>query len=288
MTLCIAEKRGDLVTFVSDSRISFSDGNFIDFGVKIFRLPVVIRSAICSETGQSELLYDHALGICVIGSSLNSYLVKETVFEILQNLQYVGFSAEFSMESFCKIIARVYEKFSRDICSIFDKKGIAQLVVGGFCPDSKCVRVFHFELDDTSFPVTAKVTEILKEAGVQFFGSGAKRANEIYSLNPTDCFHILRDVIHDSTISSVGGPLQSGVFEERQFRIKGVQDYLLSEFGMFEYHHSLRGINLYDKEFEQFNLGFHVSYEFLAPFRRDMKQQISERFPLHGAENGRG
>ncbi|MEI8356248.1 MAG: hypothetical protein WCG31_09200, partial [Deltaproteobacteria bacterium] len=95
MTLCIAEKRSGLVRFVSDSRISLNE-NYIDFGVKIFKLPVVIRSATCSETSRSELLYSHTLGICVIGSTLNSYLVKETVFEILQNLQYAGFTVEFS------------------------------------------------------------------------------------------------------------------------------------------------------------------------------------------------
>ena len=277
MTLCIAEKRGNAIYFVSDSRIAF-EHNHIDFGVKIFKLPVVVRSATSSVTGTSELLYNHTLGLCVIGSTVNSYLVKETVFEILQNLQYCGIIVDFSMESFCKIITKIYEKFSRDICNIMDRRGIAQLVLGGYCPELNRIRMFHFELEDSSHPITAKVSEILEEPGMKFFGSGAKKAKEFFAAEPNNCFHILRSVINDPAITSVGGPIQTGIFEGNDFEIKGVEDYLLTQHGMFEYRHSLRGINLYTEQFEQLELGFHVSYNFLAPFGNDLRKATSDRF----------
>ena len=81
MTLCIAEKAGQTITFAADSRIGLGDEGHVDIGVKILTVPVVVRSP-SNGAGYSSELYNHTLGLGIVGSALNSYLVKRLLSRI--------------------------------------------------------------------------------------------------------------------------------------------------------------------------------------------------------------
>lgn len=273
MTLCIAEKKGGTITFAADSRITLGDKGHVDFGVKVLKIPVVVRSA-STEAGDSVEIYNHTLGLCVVGSALNSYLVKETVAEVLQNLQFCGFKPDFSFETLCRYVRKIFERFSRDLCScVGENNGKAALVLGGYCPATKTVRIFQFNLEKDfcrDIPMVATMTEILTVPGIEFYGSGSDKAKELFGGGNTNCFHILKAVIEDENVPGVGGSIQTGIFDSKDFKIKVIEDYLLADDGIFEMRHALRGINLYDKEFVD-NAGLVLSYEFLSPFQKEMR-----------------
>lgn len=274
MTLVIAHKTGKQISLSSDSRITFGTAGHIDYGIKIFTVPVKIYSPTRAETNTSDIVYDYKLGLAIVGSAMNSYTVKESVFEILQNLQYIPGYSDLSMDGIASIVFKVFNKTTLDFGQLMQKNGISILVLTGLCPISAKIRVFKFYCDITNYPIEPSYEEILKDDGVEFFGSGKTEAEIIYKDNPAlSPLHIIRQVIKEGEVETVGGGLQYGEFEYNNFRIFGVEDYSLNTDGTFkEYLYTLRGINLYKDEFESWDEGFHIAYSFIRPFEREIQQ----------------
>ncbi|MCM0084523.1 hypothetical protein L4X63_23385 [Geomonas sp. Red32] len=269
MTLCIAAKIGDTITFAADSRLTFGDNGHVDFAVKVLRVPVVVTSAL-GPSGSPQEIYKHDLGLCIVGNAINSYLVKETVSEVLQHLQYYDFQPTFSLEVLCNYVKKIYEKFSLDLGQVLNNWK-AVLIIGGYCPQTERDRAFVFDFATDycrEVPSFATMTEILTDNDIKFYGSGAEKAEELYACGTTDPYHILKAVIDDQGVPGVGGAIQSGRFEGGNFKMKVIEEYLLSGLGLFSFRHALRGINLYQKELGE-STGFKVDYELLFPFRRE-------------------
>lgn len=90
--------------------------------------------------------------------------------------------------------------------------------------------------------------------------------------------HIIRQVIKDGKVNSVGGGLQYGEFFINDFKVFGIEDYLLNEDGSFkEYLYTLRGLNLYKDEFERNYDEFHIAYTFKRPFEEEIQQIIRQQ-----------
>lgn len=280
MTLVIARRLNNQISLSSDSRISFGNAGHIDYGIKIFTVPVKIYSPTSSETNITNLDYNYKLGLAVVGSAINAYTVKESVYEILQNLQYLPGYTDLSMEGISSLVFKVFEKTTLDLGDIIQQHGICELILQGYCPIENKIRIFKFSCDTSNYPIQPFFEEILNDNGIEFFGSGKTEAENIYtndnSLSP---LHIIRKVIKDANIESVGGGLQYGEFVINNFKIFGVEDYQLNNDGTFkEYLYTLRGINLYKDEFERQDDGFHVAYQFKRPFEKEIndiwKKQI--------------
>lgn len=280
MTLVIARKNIDgQVILSSDSRISFSDSEYIDYGVKIFRISTKIYSPTDHETKQQKLVYDQTLGLAITGSAVNAYTVKEILVEMLQNLQYAPGYTDFSLEGIAKLIRKVLSMTNTDLGAIMNKRGLSQLILSGYCPNTLNIRTFKFEFDYTSYPVKTDYKEILSDPGVEFFGSGKTEAELLYkennSLSP---YHIIKRVIKEAKVPTVGGGIQAGEFENNNFKILGIEDYSVDESGYFEdYLLTLRGITLYKNEFETGMDEFHISNTFLQPFEKDIDDLIKKK-----------
>ncbi|PZR10352.1 MAG: hypothetical protein DI539_21240 [Flavobacterium psychrophilum] len=271
MTLVIARKIKNVISFSSDSRIKFGDQGFIDFGIKIFPIPVKIYSPTDKATGKTDLDYDYNLGLAVVGSSINAYTIKDSVTEILQNIQHVPGYTDLSMDGISKLVFKIFEMSTKELMAILQKQGLCQLILGGYCPIKKRIRVFLFSIDDSTLPVTPIFSEILQEDDTLFFGSGKTLAEQIYLSGTKGSLHIIREVIKGGKIDSVGGGLQYGEFDGNQFRVYGVTDYARYDDGSFkEYLYTLRGINLYKDEFERESDGFHIAYSFKTPFENEI------------------
>ena len=272
MTLVIAHRLKNHISLSSDSRISFGTAGHIDYGIKIFSVPVKIYSPTSSETNITNLDYDYKLGLAVVGSAINAYTVKESVYEILQHLQYLPGYTDLSMEGIAGLVFKVFKKTTLDLGDIIQANGICELILAGYCPIQNKVRIFKFSCDTSTYPIRPFHEEILIADGIEFFGSGKTEANDIYTqhinLSP---LHIIKQVIKDGNVETVGGGLQYGEFVINNFTIYGVENYELNDDGTFkEYLYTLRGINLYKDEFERDEDGFHVAYKFKRPFEQEI------------------
>ncbi len=273
MTLVIANRLKNHISLSSDSRISFGAAGHIDYGIKIFTVPISIYSPTSFKTNITNLDYNYKLGLAVVGSAINAYTVKESVFEILQNLQYIPGYTDLSMKGIADLVFKVFNKTTLDLGNIIQQSGICELILTGYCPEKNALRVYEFFCDTSTYPIRPGYKEILISDGMEFFGSGATEAENIYHLNnKLSPFHIVRQVINEGKVNTVGGGIQYGEFVSNNFKVYGVEDYLLNGDGSFkEYIYTLRGINLYRDEFECGDDGFHIAYSFKRPFEEEIK-----------------
>lgn len=271
MTLCIARKINGVPHFASDSRFSFGNDEYIDFGIKVFSVPVKIY-APSLESGITELYKSFTIGMCVAGSTTNAYLVKEAIYEILQYLQFAPGYTDCSMIGICEVIKKVFQKTSRDICAILRNHGISGIMITGNCPETNTFRTFKFTLDTTNYPIQSEYEEILTDDGIEFMGSGEKIAQELHEANPNwNSLKIIKEAINSNKDSGIGGGLQYGEYNiNRDFIIRGVQDYELDENGYPQYKMMLRGVELYKDEFKAGDSDFHIAYSFLTPFQSEI------------------
>ncbi|MFW5700114.1 MAG: hypothetical protein ACOCWM_00355 [Cyclobacteriaceae bacterium] len=282
MTLVIAHRLSNHISLTSDSRISFGAAGHIDYGIKVFSVPVSIYSPTSSETKITTLDYNYKLGLAVVGSAINAYTIKDSVCEILQNLQYIPDYTDLSMNGIAKLVFKVFNKTTLDFGDLIQKNGICELILTGYCPEKNGLRAFKFFCDTSIYPIRPDYEEILVNDGIEFFGSGSTEAQNIYKTTPSlGPLHIVRQVIKEGKINAVGGGLQYGEFVFNNFKVFGVEDYLLNDDGSFkEYLYTLRGINLYKDEFERGDDGFHVAYKFKRPFEKEIndiwKRQLGD------------
>jgi hypothetical protein len=273
MTLVIAHRLNNHISLSSDSRISFGTAVHFDYGIKVFSVPVKIYSPTSSETNITNLDYDYKLGLAVVGSAINAYTVKESVYEILQHLQYLPGYTDLSMEGIAGLVFKVFKKTTLDLGDIIQANGICELILAGYCPIQNKVRIYKFSCDTSTYPIRPFHEEILIANGIEFFGRGKTEANNIHTQNINlSPLHIIRQVINDGRVATVGGGLQYGEFVINNFTIYGVENYELNDDGTFKEHlYTLRGINLYKDEFERGNDGFHIAYKFKRPFEQEIK-----------------
>jgi hypothetical protein len=274
MTLCLAWKTNGHVHLASDSRISFGDDRYVDIAIKVFSIPVNIYSAIDAQTRRQTLAYNHILGMCFSGSTTNAYLVKESINEVLQHLQYTP-DIELSMLNIGQLIAQFHEHTSRIICEQIGNRGIAEFILSGYCLATNRIRVFKYLINTSSFPIRVVLSEILAQDGIEYMGSGVRQARHIFEQSPNmSKFSLIKQIINDSTIPSVGGNIQYGKFNDNDFQIYGVLDYENEPNGQLRTRFNLRGTELYK---EDFRAPFHIDYPFISPFQREIDDALSRR-----------
>lgn len=277
MTLCIAWKYLNKIHFASDTRITFGRDRYTDIGIKIFSIPVKIFSETNKETGQSSLDYDHTIGMCIAGSLYNAYIVKESVYEVLQHLQYITHFTNISMDGISKVIFKFYEHISSKLILNVGRDAIAELFLGGYCSFENKIKIYKYAFNPADSIFSCE--EILSNDGIELLGSGSVKANEILADNQNiNRFKLLKEVINDTNVSSVGGNIQYGTFKKNDFLVKGVQDYELDSNGHVKIKMILRGTDLYEGEFTYENLGgYHISYPIILPFESDIMEAMRSR-----------
>lgn len=274
MTLCLAWKTSGNIHFASDSRITIKKPNVnkhIDVGIKLFSVPVKIKSPINDDTGKQTLDYDHSIGICFAGYTTNAYILKETVYEVLQRLQTTTHN-ELSMEDIAKVIVKFYEHISRKLGEELYEDSLTEFFLTGFCPKNKVLKTYKFEIEEAVHPLRAIYNEILVNKEIEFLGSGRVAAEKLIHENPNrDPLKLLRTVCQDENIPSVGGNIQYGDFNRNNdFRILGVDDYEIIDGNLLKRKLLLRGTQLYEGDLA-FNFNdLHISYTFIQPFEQEI------------------
>jgi hypothetical protein len=275
MTLIIANRFGSSISLCSDSRISFKDEKMYDNGIKIFSVPVKIYSAQKTREDLRTLDFDYKIGLGIVGSTFNSYTIKESIYEMLQNLEYKRGIDEISLDSIVKLVFKVYNTISIDIENILGPSARCEILLVGHCPKKNRNQIFRFFWDtENLYEPTFK--EILKgELEIDFFGSGANIAKEVYRKNPNaSSFKVIKMVVDNENVMDVGGDLQYGVIQRKNFEVRGIIYDEQNADGSFKrLVYKLRGINMDKGDFQNPDDELFVSYTYSNPFNDEMVEK---------------
>ncbi len=138
--------------------------------------------------------------------------------------------------------------------------------------------MFSLSIESKDSQYQPKQEELFINKDIYFTGSGKIKAEEIYvndnTLNP---LKIIKKIVIEKSVDTVGGGLQYGEFNGNEFKIYGILDYSVDSNGNFKnYLFSLWGINLYTNEFEEDTNGLHISFSFKEPFKKEIENLIKK------------
>lgn len=226
MTLVIINKYDKKMSFSADTRISFGEQGFFDKTIKIFRVPCRIKGLSTSVETISKYEFEYDYGLSVVGNTINAFTIKDSISELLFNIQYISNISDKSIIGISELVLKVYEKVSIEICSLLRKTGICEIILGGFCIVEKKIRIIRFYPKLESNLQTFHFEEILKSDGQEMYGSGKSLAIKIFDKNrQLSPLKIIKKVIEDTTVNSVGGSVQQGIFgADNNFHILAIND----------------------------------------------------------------
>jgi hypothetical protein len=266
MTLVIVQKRKSEISICSDSRFNYKSAGTFDFGIKVSSIKVQIFSPY-DEQGNRTLDYDHKIGVGVTGSTTAAYTIKEYVSEALMNLQHTPGYTDFSFEGISNFVLKFYKKICSELTTLFRKDGLCQVILVGYCPLEDKVRTFLLDTDLSDYPIKFTSTEILKDDGIEFYGSGKSEAKKVIELYPHySPLNILRRVIFEGRVPSVGGGLQHGSISHKDFYIQGLMVESPTNVNPNHCDFMLWGISHYEGEFEEDENGFLLNMSFIMEY----------------------
>jgi hypothetical protein len=280
MTLCIAWKDKQFISFSSDSRLSIDDDKHTDIGIKVMSIPVRIDNPFPEGGGPGSTAYDHRIGLCYCGNTLSAHLIKETLQEQLQNLQFLPLYNELSFGTICDLVAKVSSEIARSLKADLDWDDTSiDFLIGGYCPKEKRVVVNWMRLDDTSTGIRTQYQEVLRNIGEYItLGSGKGKADAIIANDLTPgsykLLSVLRRVCLDEDEPTVGGFVQYGRFHGQDFHMMGVQDYRIDPNGLMEFAYTYRGTNLFQKDGPYGTDALVLTGTFVAPFHDEINDEL--------------
>lgn len=224
MTLCLAWKSIDgRIHFAADSRITLGDA-FADVAIKVATLPYRISGVVAQEE-QALPIMQGEIGLTFCGSTVSMFALKESISEVLLHFQCVH-AEHVSLRGICDIIFATYKQIlPKVIEAMLSEKGIANVLVAGFCPREKRELAFLIQTNGKNVSSMREVLEGEMPPAV-VLGSGTSAAKELLSQIPrptnTQYLDTLNAVINDDRVDSVGGQIVYGHTEGEKFLTFGV------------------------------------------------------------------
>ena len=264
MSLCMAWKSNDTVHFASDSRLTLAQNSFADVGIKISTLPITIYDPVQENSHAPRTVAHNAvLGMCFAGSAINSLTIKESIAEVLKSLQHVPGHTDMSMAGIANFVFKVYQIISKIICkTAIGPNGRASILIGGYCTEKRIVRAFHLSTDANN---NHAIEEVLTDHNHFFVGSGKIQAEDDLPQSPIeiDYFNILKSVIQDGSIPTVGGNIQYGCFKDSGFVVYGIIDLAKAA---KDVHYWRGALDLNSQEFMDGHETFVPGFPYVDPY----------------------
>jgi len=290
MTLCLAWRRGHEIYFASDSRLTDAENRVLtDDATKIFKVSVEIYGALPSNTPHAiePLEYQTKFGMCFSGSYLNGSILADTMEEVLSNIQASPYS-DISIENLSEIAFAIYKQVSRQLMQLNRERGAAEVLLGGYCFVTNEFKLYKFYPKPLlpGHEVEFEKQEIPLERQTIFLGDNMATAKAMSLLpnvsNKFSHFHLLREIIKDSNITTVGGNIQAGLFRPNTFKTYGIVEYGVYEddYGMLSVkdNYKFRGLSLDfdDSQLRRGNLNIHKT--FFNPFESERENFFKQVF----------
>lgn len=148
MSLCVAWRYESRFCLASDSCITMEADRRM-CGIKVLQIPVRIISAIDSTTKRSSIIYQSVFGLTFAGPFLSGYLVKETISELLFNLQYIGVMEALKFEKICEVVFEAYRRIVDELNGEQFRQDVDIIIIGK-CPllGTNNAALFFRDVDD--------------------------------------------------------------------------------------------------------------------------------------------
>lgn len=286
MTLCIAWRRGRETYLVSDSRLT-NDGSLVTNDAnKIFKIKVEIYAPVSSEIPNAveEIIYQSTFGLCFAGSYINGSVLADTIEEVLSNIQATPYS-DTSIDNLSDIAFVVYTRVSTQLMQLHRQSGLSEVLFGGYCPSTEQLKFFKFSPKfepDKLLDFEKQEVQITEQATFIGDSSAKQKANSLLHKldNDYSYFHLLREVINDDSVPTVGGNIQAGLFRPNNFKTYGIAEYstYTDDYGCLRVKDSynFRGLSLdfADNELRKGNLN--IRKAFFNPFENEREKYFKQ------------
>lgn len=215
----------------ADSRLSSGDSTVTDIGVKIFPLPVVVRSRD-SESGKTEIVERFTVGFAYAGSSISAINSLAVATACTQNI-IRSQAVPVSVEDVAEIVRKVSQEVVGDVAGRLreGKLGEFSAFVFGYCQRSHLFQAF--EIAAVHSPGSCfsmeKIRLVLEIGRCSVMGSGRdafSRALEGGSENTVypNMLYAIRGIFEAEGVVGVGGSLQIGLAERCGFEMRPILD----------------------------------------------------------------
>ncbi len=178
-----------------------------------------------------KVLHDLSWGMCFCGSYLNGSVVADAINEILSSLE-VEDQTPIDGKAIINIGFDIFKEISDHLIGLHQKAGFSRVMMGGFCPATREVAIYHLNWKYADGGVGIDYTLSQETFDPPFVAIGDSDAVALakglsgkvnYAQVPgyTE-YHLLKDVIENKNIAGVGGAIQTGHFVNGVFRIYGM------------------------------------------------------------------
>jgi hypothetical protein len=314
MTLCLVWQIRDEIFFLSDSRLTGGEKSVVsNDATKIFKVDVKIYLPLQHEdktpfdeptidTSEPPLHYQSTFGLCFTGSYMNGSLFADTIEEVLSNIQICSLDdtspirSDYSIDNLSKLAFDIYQQVSRQLMQTNGSNGLSEILFGGYCPMNKCFKLYRFYpkpiISNETLQFDCEQINLEELNGKLFFlgdkDAKAKAATLMAKISKNyTCFHLLREVINDASVPTVGGNMQAGRFRFNEFKTMEIAENSMTEDEHGRHHVKtdlkFRGISINIDDIER-NGNIIIIKNGFAPFEqerdelfKDVNKKIDEK-----------
>jgi hypothetical protein len=208
---------------------------------------------------------------------LTAYLVKESISELLFNLQFVAPRENLTFHKICEVVFACFSRVVKELNGLD-----ADFILVGSCPADRRSHAakFYRDVDDE-----LKWKSVLDERPFSYdaIGSGEDAFRILFdewrqsgSRVHFGVFDVLDRILSNGTVPSVGGAVQYGQIEaEAEFKLFGVQDYMRNG-DQLEIKQTFRGMELKELYEGKDICDLNIHYGFIDPFHVKKKRIFRE------------
>jgi len=291
MTLCLAWKQGNSINFASDSRLTNPDKTVLtNYASKIFKINVEIYKDLPEVfSGKPEKsIYQATYGLCFCGSYINGSVLADTIENFLSNI-LIGQQSDISIDNLSNIAFAIYKQVTKQLIEINRSKGLSEVLFGGYCLKTNNFKLYKFSPKEyvSAQPLKFEKEEIILDNQTILIGdTEAKQiAEELLNKINDDYtrYHVLKEIIQDPTLPTVGGNIQVGHFKPYRFKTHGISEpvIILDTNGNLKVGdiYTLSGLvlDIGNTNSELFSGNIHTYEAFFCPFQKEKSELVKQQ-----------
>jgi hypothetical protein len=265
----------------SDSRLTVGLDH-VDTSVKVTAFTMAFLEPSSAGWSSGRAFHRHSIGLCAAGSVAPTMAVKESLRALVERMWAVPGLADLSMETVAEVVAAILHPLWHKAVAALGADEQAVIAIGGWCPVKKRGRAFVLRTDGTTYPAKVVYKEVLPTDPPYYFGSGASEATRVSGDDPQlTPLQVIRRVIDEGRVGSVGGRVQAGVLEGTDFTICTIHDYTVDHrLREVRTGHFLGGLQLMNHEAMPLPDGISILPKSLLPFEQDISAFHSQGYTL--------
>jgi hypothetical protein len=232
MTLCVAYKNDEGIHLISDSQMTYQNGDTRSrsyTAMKVIPLPIKISGLTTEEFPEPLIEFQSVMGLAFAGDFATLNAVKDFLAVVLQRLQTIPQRSRLNINQIFSFIAEVYERIALRLFCDLSERTLIDFFLCGICPQTRTPSLAQYRIDpesgDSPIPsfdvyTDSKDFPLAIGCGDDDFMREWSRTDEPRGLRNVFCS--VAKVIADPTAVQVGGPIQYGqCTSENSFQLLG-------------------------------------------------------------------